>query len=39
VWQWLVFIAGVVPAVLAFSGVFLWVRNRRRKVMARSSAT
>lgn len=39
VWQWLVFIAGIVPAVLAFSGVFLWVRNERRKVLARSSGT
>lgn len=37
VWQWLVFIAGVIPAVLAFTGVFLWVRNQRRKVLARTT--
>ena len=38
VWQWLVFLAGLLPLVLAFTGVYLWARNELRKSRARQAA-
>lgn len=39
VWRWLVFAAGIVPALLAFSGIYLWIRNEARKARSRRAAS
>jgi len=36
IWQLIVFLGGVAPAVLALTGVVMWARNQLRKLRARS---
>ena len=38
VWKWVVFIAGLLPLLLAVTGVYLWARNELRKAAARQAA-
>ena len=38
VWQIIIFIGGILPAVLAVTGILMWLRTRRRREKYRRAA-
>ncbi len=39
IWKWIVFAAGLLPTLMAFTGIWLWVRNESRKARSRTAAS
>jgi len=38
VWQMIIFVGGILPAILAVTGILMWLRTRRRRDKYRRAA-